>query len=624
MRRWTRTIGDLLPKGHTLPEDVWRVRHHTLTNVLRLHVLGILIFSLARGYSVPHSIADAAVVAAFAVLAAFEGHRRLCSAAAAVGLVTSSAVLVHVSGGSIEMHFHFFVMVGVLTLYQDWLPFLLAIGFVVAHHGILGTLMPDEVYNHPSAVDHPFRWALIHGGFVLAASIASVTAWRLNEEQALHDPLTRLPNRRLFQDRVAHALARTQRRPSSLAVLFLDLDGFKAVNDTLGHAAGDQLLTTVGDRLRAALRAADTAARFGGDEFAVLVEDINGEPDAVSFAERILTALSTTFIVRGKEVSIGASIGIALNDTSSTLDTVLRSADVAMYAAKVGGRGRFELYQSDMQTVAVARAELEQDLQFAVSNGELALRYQPVVSLTTGRMAGVEALLRWDHPSRGVLEPADFLEVAEATGAIIPIGAWVLAEACRQGQEWCSRFPQHPFTVSVNLSAVQLFRRDIVDTIANALEGSGFPANALILELTESVLIKNSAAVIERLHELKGIGVQLAIDDFGTGYSSLGYLQQLPVDIVKIAETFVDGVAKGGPEPALTEAIIKLSRTLDMETVAEGVKGSDQARRLREFGCDLAQGFRFARPLEGPAIDALFGAATFDEAWEASTPATAQ
>ena len=615
-RRWLRMAGDVLPKGQTLREDVWRVRHRTLTNVLRLHVLGIFIFSLARGFSVPHSLADAAVVAAFAVLASFEGNRRLCSAAAAVGLVTSSAVLVHVSGGSIEMHFHFFVVVGVLTLYQDWLPFLLAIGFVVAHHGILGMVMPDEVYNHPAAVAHPFRWALVHGGFVLAASIASVTAWRLNEEQALRDSLTRLPNRRLFQDRVAHALARMQRRPAALAVLFVDLDGFKAVNDSLGHAAGDQLLMTVADRLRTALRDADTAARFGGDEFAILVEDINGEPDAVAVADRILALLSAPFVVRGKEVSVGASVGIALNDSGSTLEGIVRSADVAMYAAKARGRGRFELYQSGMHSDAVARAELEQDLQFAVNNRELSLRYQPVVSLTTGRMAGVEALVRWDHPTRGLLQAEDFLDAAEKTGAIVAIGTWVLDEACRQAHQWRRRFPQHPFTMSVNLSAVQLFRRDIVDSVAGALARADYPAHALVLELTESVLIKDAALIIEQLHALKKLGVRLAIDDFGTGYSSVGYLQRLPVDIVKIAKTFVDGVAKTGPEPALTEAIIKLSQTLEMETIAEGVEAPDQARFLRDLGCGLAQGLQYGRPLDGQAIEALIGAATLDEAWD--------
>src|SRR5437867_4500957 len=275
-------------------------------------------------------------------------RRRLSSAMAALGLVVSSAMIVHISGGVIEAHFHFFVMVGILTLYQDWQPFLLAIGFVVVHHAVLGTLQPSAVYNHPEAVAHPLKWALIHGAFVLAASVASMVAWRLNEEQAFKDSLTHLPNRRLFRDRAGHALARAQRRPATSAVIFVDLDKFKDVNDSLGHSAGDQLLTTVADRLRAVVRPGDTVARLGGDEFAVLAEDIAGEDDAVGIGERLLAALAAPFVLRGKELTIGASIGIALSIPGDTVDELLRNADVAMYKAKSDGRGRSALFEPDM------------------------------------------------------------------------------------------------------------------------------------------------------------------------------------------------------------------------------------------------------------------------------------
>jgi diguanylate cyclase (GGDEF)-like protein len=337
---------DYLPKGHSLPEEVWRVRHRTLSYLLRAHVVGLFILGLALGQGPAHSALEAAVVGVFALVGgAVTGQRQVASSVTALGLVVASAVLVHLSGGTIEMHFHFFVMVGILTLYQDWQPFLLAIGFVVVHHGVLGSLTPSAVYNHPAAVAHPLRWAIVHGVFVLAASIASVVAWKLNEEQAMQDALTRLPNRRLFNDRVAHALARTARRPTVLSVVYVDLDGFKGVNDTLGHAGGDQLLVLVAERIRALVRPSDTAARIGGDEFAVLVEDIMGEAEASYVAERLLAALAAPFIVRGVEVTVGASAGIALSEPAISMDELLMKADGAMYEAKAAGRGCCRVFQ---------------------------------------------------------------------------------------------------------------------------------------------------------------------------------------------------------------------------------------------------------------------------------------
>jgi len=616
LRRSVRAGFDYLPKGQSLPEGVWRVRHRTLTHVLRAHIVAIFVYALIQGVGVAHAFTEAGIIGLFAIAGSLEDRfRKLSSAMTAIGLVVCSATLVHLSGGVIEMHFHFFVMVGVMTLYQDWLPFLLAIGFTVVHHTTIGLLAPDAVFNHADAMRNPLKWALIHGGFVLAASIASIVAWRLNEEQALRDSLTRLPNRRLFQDRVGHALARGLRRPGHMAVLFIDLDGFKDINDSLGHAAGDQLLVDVAERLRASLRPADTPARLGGDEFAVLVEDINHTEEATGVAERLLTALTVPFVVRGKEVTVGASIGIAFDTVGVSVDELLRNADVAMYTAKNGGRGRYELYEQEMGAAVMHRIELENDLHRAVERNQLVLHYQPVVSLTTGRITGFEALLRWQHPEHGLLAPAMFLDLAEESGAIVPMGAWVLRTACEQAQTWAARHPDHPFTLAVNLSPTHLFEAAVVEDVRVALERSGFPAANLVLEMTEGTMLREGPETVERLHALKGLGVQLAIDDFGTGYSSLGYLRRLPVDILKIDKLFIDGVANRETDAAFASAIVHMAETLHLETIAEGVELPAQVEKLRSLGCLNAQGFHFAKPLNVDAIDALLGAAEGQNRW---------
>jgi diguanylate cyclase (GGDEF)-like protein len=618
-----------LPQGRMLPEDVWRRRHRTLTFILRAHVLGVFLFGLLRGYSVSHAAVDTGPILLFSLLVIVSDNRGFSSAMAALGLVMSSAVLVHLSGGVIEMHFHFFVMVGLLTLYQDWLPFLLAVGFVVAHHALLGTAHPHDVYNHPAAFSHPFKWALIHGLFLSAASVASIAAWRLNEEQALHDSLTRLANRTLFRDRVGHALARVQRRAVRLAVLFVDLDGFKNVNDTLGHAAGDEALVAMAGRVSGCIRAADTAARLGGDEFAVLLEDIHSEDEAVQVAERLLEALLQPLHIRGKELAVGASIGVAVNVPGESIDDLMRHADVAMYSAKAAGRGRHATFESGMDIAVIEGLRLDEDLFHAVQGDELVLHYQPLIALDTGSLAGVEALVRWNHPERGLLWPDSFIAAAEANGAIIPIGEWVLAEACRQGQRWRQRFPDRRFTMSVNLSPRQLFQHDIVATVAAALRDSGLPAESLVLELTEGVMTHDFAGTSRQLGALKALGVQLAIDDFGTGYSSMSALRQLPFDILKIDKLFVDGITGATSESAFAHAILKLARVLELETVAEGVEQRDQAEHLRDLHCDLGQGYHFAKPLSADGIDAILGAGSFGNGWlavggtaEADAPAS--
>jgi diguanylate cyclase (GGDEF)-like protein len=605
-----------LPRGQSLSEDAWRVRHRVLSYILWGHVVGIFCFALIRGYTVSQAAMYAGVIVVFAVLGRAEvQHRKFASAMNALGLVTCSAILVDLSGGVIEMHFHFFVMVGILTLYQDWVPFLLAIGFVVLHHAVLGVIDPTAVYDHASAIHDPIGWALIHGVFVLAASVTSVVAWKLNEEGAFRDALTRLPNRALFQDRVTHALARADRRLGMLAVLFVDLDGFKDVNDSLGHAAGDQLLCRVAERLRGCVRAADTAARLGGDEFAILLEDIASEAEALRVAQRILDSLEVPFDVLGRETKVSASVGVALNNSFDTVDELLRNADVAMYTVKETGKARYGVFVPEMHAAVVDRVELAHELARARDNDELRLHYQPVISFMTGELVGVEALVRWEHPTRGLLLPGEFLEMAESTGAIVPIGAWVLETACDQARRWKDRLAGHPFTVSVNLSPTQVFQEDLVEMVAGALAHSGLDPADLVLELTEEVMVKDKERAAERLRDLTALGVGLAIDDFGTGYSSLSYLQQLPFSILKIDRTFIQAITAGPKESLLASVIVDLAARMGLWTVAEGVEEPDQARALYGLGCDAAQGYAFARPVPPDQIDGVIDGVTHSAVW---------
>jgi len=428
--------------------------------------------------------------------------------------------------------------------------------------------------------------------------------------QAFHDPLTGLANRVLFRDRVAHAIARTQRRGSPPAVLFLDLDNFKAVNDSFGHAAGDHLLTEVAGRLGRTLRAAATCARPGGDEFAVLLEDA---PDgaapganAACVAERLLAAFAPPIVVEGTEVFVGVSVGIAVAAAGDTAEELLRNADLAMYRAKTTGKARYEVFEPTMHAAVRRRLELEAELRRAVEepDGQLVLHYRPIALLATGTVIGFEALVRWRHPSRGLVPPGEFIGIAEETGLVVPLGRWVLREACRQAAAWLrERGPDAALSISVNLSGRQLALPELPDHVEQALAESGLPPQSLVLEMTESTLVDHSRATLDRLWMLRGLGVRLAIDDFGTGYSSLGYLERFPVNLLKIDKAFVDRVGAVGNESPLARAILGLGGALGMRVVAEGIETAAQWQRLRELGCELGQGYYIAKPL--PADDAV-------------------
>ncbi|MEP6475880.1 MAG: EAL domain-containing protein [Actinomycetota bacterium] len=429
--------------------------------------------------------------------------------------------------------------------------------------------------------------------------------------QAFHDSVTNLANRALFRDRVTHALERQQRDHKPVAVLFMDLDDFKTINDSLGHAAGDELLSQVGERVRSALRAADTAARLGGDEFAILLEDGGEGIQAVDVADRLMQSLEAPFPLEGEEVFMRASIGIAVADDvreegDDPVEEILRNADVAMYMAKENGKGRYQVFEPAMHATALRRLVLKADLQRAVEHGEFILHYQPVIELESGRITGVEALIRWIHPDRGMVPPLEFIPLAEETGLIVTIGRWVLREACTYAIELQHRYPSDPpFHMSVNLSVRQLQRAEIVDEVREILAETGLEPSSLILEITESVMMSNMELSIERLGDLKGLGVLLAVDDFGTGYSSLNYIQHFPVDILKVDKSFVDAMNSDTRKSALTATILKLAQDLDLKPIAEGIERPDQLERLLELHCDMGQGFLFAKPLDREALQGL-------------------
>ncbi len=425
--------------------------------------------------------------------------------------------------------------------------------------------------------------------------------------QAFYDQLTGLANRALFRDRVQHALTRASREREQVAVMFLDLDNFKGTNDTLGHAAGDDLLSIVASRLLNATRGCDTVARLGGDEFAVLLENVRGEEDATIVADRISQALSNPVELSSNvTVRVSASIGIARATPEDGVEELLRNADVAMYAAKGGSRGSHVFFDASMHAALVDRVTMESDLRRALEEGEFWVAYQPIVALESHQVLGIEALLRWEHPTKGNIPPNDFISLAEETGLIVRIGGWVLREACLRTAAWnAQRVDGMAFSVTVNLSVRQLESPSLVADVESALAAASLAPSLLVLEITENALMHRTEATLARLHELKQVGVRLAIDDFGTGYSSLSYLQQFPVDILKIDRSFTDGLMRGTHDDALARTIIALGDLLTLRTIAEGVEHARQHNRLRDLGCDYGQGYLFSRPLAPADMDRL-------------------
>ena len=462
--------------------------------------------------------------------------------------------------------------------------------------------------------DGTYRWVLSRGlavrdehglAYRIAGSLTDITDRKLAEERllhdAFHDTLTGLPNRALLLDRLRQAVARSQRREDyHFSVLFLDLDRFKNVNDSLGHLAGDQLLVSIAQLLQSGMRATDTIARLGGDEFVILLDDLDDDAGAVRVAEWVNHELKNAFMLSGHKVFVTTSIGIVYSKLNYCLaEDVLRDADIAMYSAKANGRARYEVFEPPMRKKITDRLTLETELRQALERQEFSLHYQPIVALENNRLIGFEALLRWQHPQRGLLSPNEFLDVAEDTGLITPIDRWVLQEACQQMKSWSEQYEfKPPLTISVNLSGNQFCKGDIIEYISRVLKDTGLPADRLKIEITENALMEFTNSTLQVFHNLRAMGVQIQIDDFGIGYSSLSYLSQFPINALKIDQYFVQRLSDDSNRLKIVQAIVMLTQRLDVVVIAEGVENAQQLAQLKAMGCEYGQGFYLARPMD--------------------------
>jgi diguanylate cyclase (GGDEF)-like protein len=616
-----------LPRGQTLPEEAWRARHRAVVALLLLHAAAFAAYGVTAGFSVVHLLLDAAVptIGAVAASLTFLG-RGARSAVGAISTMLTSGVVVHLMDGAIEGHFHFFVMIPVIALYEDWMPFGLGVGVVLVHHGVVGTLSPHGVYNHASAVEQPWLWAAVHAGFFAAGCVGALLNWKLHEtartaeqsllrrvrHQAQHDSLTGLPNRAQMLE-YAEALSSDPRYRAPVAVLLIDLDRFKEVNDVLGHASGDVLLNMVGPLMGAAVREGDIFCRLGGDEFAAVLRDAD-EQTALSVAKRLLELICVPMEIDGVVLDVEASVGIAVAPSLQDvdIDALLRRADIAMYTAKRSRCG-FMLYRADQDTSTLERLSLLAEMRQALQKeDEFVLHYQPKVALPDQRLIGVEALARWQHPTRGLLGPAEFIPIAESTGLIVPFTLHVIRLALSHFHQW--QTGDESFSIAVNLSPRCLGETELTTKVLALLTEYGVPPRMLELEITENTLAHDPDRALATLTALHNAGVRISIDDFGTGYSSMSYLKRLPVSELKVDRSFVMGMLNAADDDVLVRSVIDLGHNLGLTVVAEGVEDQATLEALHLAGCDVVQGYHTGRPM---TLEAL-------KAWRASRSGAVQ
>ena len=610
-----REVRSWIPTGRTLPAASWEIRHRAVVILLLAHAVVLGGLAIATHQPLTDTVADVLVPA----VGAFASSRSALSRATrscigAVSLMLTSGVVVHLMNGSIEGHFHFFAMIPIVALYEDWIPFGLAVGVVLVHHGVMGTLEPRAVYDHANAWVHPWRWAFVHAGFFAAACVGSIVNWRLHERareaeqslahqmrhQAHHDELTGLPNRTSLLQYALSLMTSGVDEPRRVSVLIIDLDRFKEVNDVLGHASGDQLLARLGPVMATAMRSSDLLARLGGDEFAAVLPDAD-VTEARSVARRLTALLHETFEVDGIDLTVEASIGIATSvvRTGEDISTLMRHADIAMYAAK-RSRSGYAVYSENQNTASLERLTLLAELRQGIDEGQIVVHYQPKVAIGSGQLVGVEALARWMHPERGLLAPAAFIDAAESTGLIVPLTLNVVEQALAQVARWWAAGATFP--VAVNLSPRSLAETDLTAQILNLLETHGLPPQALELEITENTLAYDPERAIATLYDLHDAGIRISIDDFGTGYSSMSRLRSLPVSELKVDRTFVMGMLTDHGDEVLVRSVVDLAHNLGLTVVAEGVENEATLTALRSAGCDSAQGYHLARPMPADAM----------------------
>jgi diguanylate cyclase (GGDEF)-like protein len=483
--------------------------------------------------------------------------------------------------------------------------------FAIAFHFRIPSRLAEQSVGHNGATSDAAVCFLA----TLAIGLIIFTS-RAATHRALYDPLSGLPNRILLHEKLTEALAKARTSENRVAVLFVDLDRFKQVNDTYGHAAGDHLLTAVSERLRSAVRTEDLLARIGGDEFVVVCQEVTYTGEAETIAERLLMALAHPFFVKNEQLSVSASVGIAFTENTTkgrkeSADTLLHDADAAMYRAKSQGPGRYTIFDRSMKADRVNRGKIEERLRDAIENDEFVLHYQPILNMADERIVGVEALIRWEDPTRGTIPPMDFVPQLEESGLIVPVGEWALEEACNQVTAWTKAFPSvGPLRVSVNVSPRQLLQAHFGDVVTRVLQETGTRPDQLCLEITEAALMGDVVAAWAELRKVKALGVALAIDDFGTGYSSVSYVRNFALDSLKIDQSFVRALSSCAEDTAIVKAVIHMAHALSLDTVAEGVETPDQLALLKDLGCDYAQGYLFSRPQPPEVLEASFAEKT--------------